>query len=342
MTSPTTRPFDFQVVGGTAIRSLIADSRADIVRTVRAAYLTHHDGDSVNPNSYFLRFPDKPDARIIALPAYLGGDHDVAGLKWIASFPQNVHHNVPRASAALLLNDYETGYPFACLEASQISAARTAASAVLGAEELHGGRDARRITVVGAGVIARNIVEFFDAQGWTADRYVIHDRVAGYADALQRHVTRLGHRAEREDDFERAVDGADVVVFATTAGAPWVTRPGTFTAGQTVLHVSLRDLAPEIVAESQNILDDIDHCMTADTSPHLAEQAYGHRDFVDGTLAQVLRGEVKPATGRPRVFSPFGLGVLDLAVGLSVYRAAVERGLAVAVPDFFGETERWG
>ncbi|QIB42669.1 2,3-diaminopropionate biosynthesis protein SbnB [Streptomyces aureoverticillatus] len=333
--------FDFHVVGGSSIRSLIAESRPDIVETVRDAYLTHHDKNSVNPNSYFLRFLEKADSRIIALPAYLGGRYGVAGIKWIASFPGNIEHNVPRASAALLLNDYATGYPFACLEASQISAARTAASAVLGAEQLVGGRSARRVAVVGAGVIARNIVEFFRAQEWSVGGFVVHDRSPEYAERLTRHIIGLGYGADREDSFAHAVDGADVVVFATTAGEPWVTEPGTFTAGQTVLNISLRDIGPRIVAGAQNILDDIDHCMTANTSPHLAEQELGHRDFVDGTLAQMIRGEVRAATDKPRIFSPFGLGVLDLAVGLRIYRRAVESGRAVNIPGFFGETERW-
>ncbi len=333
--------FTFHVVGGATARSLINESRPAIVEIVRSAYLTHHDRDSVNPNSYFLRFPDKPDSRIIALPAYLGGDSDVAGLKWIASFPGNIERNIPRASAALFLNDYATGYPFACLEASQISAARTAASAVLGAQELTGGRSAERVTVIGAGVIARNIAEFFAAQHWSVGRFTVHDRVPRYADSLQRHITGLGHRAEREDDFERAVKGADVVVFATTAGQPWVTDPGIFEPGQTILNISLRDLGPHLVAGAQNILDDVDHCMTANTSPHLAEQELGHRDFIDGTLAQVMRQEIKPAADKPVVFSPFGLGVLDLAVGLQLYRWAVDRRLAIDIPDFFGETERW-
>ncbi|AZQ70428.1 2,3-diaminopropionate biosynthesis protein SbnB [Streptomyces luteoverticillatus] len=334
--------FDFHVVGGSALRTLIDVSRPEIVETVRSAYLTHDAGDSVNPNSYFLRFPEKPDARIIALPAHLGGDHGVSGIKWIASYPRNIERNIPRASATLLLNDYETGYPFACLEASQISAARTAASAVLGAQELTGGRVADRIALVGAGVIARNIAEFLAAQAWSVNRFVVHDREATYADALTRRVTELGYRADREDSFERAIAEADVVVFATTAPEPWVTRPGVFAPGQTVLNVSLRDIGPEIVAGAQNILDDIDHCLTADTSPHLAEQLLGHRDFIDGTLAGVLRGEVTPATDRPRIFSPFGLGVLDLAVGQRLYQQAVEKGLAVPVPGFFGETRRWG
>jgi ornithine cyclodeaminase len=333
--------FDFHVVGGTALRTLIDVSRPDIVETVRSAYLTHDAGDSVNPNSYFLRFPEKPDARIIALPAHLGGDYGVSGIKWIASYPANIERNIPRASATLLLNDYATGYPFACLEASQISSARTAASAVLAAEELGGSRVADRICLVGAGVIARNIAEFFAAQSWSVGRFVVHDREASYAAALAQRITGLGYRAEEEASFERATAEADLVVFATTAPKPWVTRTDAFSPGQTVLNISLRDLGPEVVAGAQNILDDIDHCLTADTSPHLAEQLLGHRDFIDGTLAQVLRGEVTPAADRPRVFSPFGLGVLDLAVGQRLYRQAVEKGLAVPVPGFFGETQRW-
>ncbi|MCZ9345651.1 2,3-diaminopropionate biosynthesis protein SbnB, partial [Streptomyces sp. TRM76130] len=206
---------------------------------------------------------------------------------------------------------------------------------------LTGGRVADRICLVGAGVIARNIAEFFAAQSWSVDHFVVHDRGASYAAALARRITDLGYRAEQEDSFERATADADIVVFATTAPQPWVTRTDAFAPGQTVLNISLRDLGPEIVASAQNILDDVDHCLTANTSPHLAEQRLGHRDFIDGTLAQVLRGKVTPAADRPRIFSPFGLGVLDLAVGQRLYRQAVEKGLAVLVPGFFGETQRW-
>lgn len=334
--------FDFHVISGRTARRVIDRSRPQIVEEVRDTYLTHAAGDSVNPNSYFLRFPEKPDSRIIALPAFVGGRHSVAGIKWIASFPRNIDEGFPRASAALLLNDYETGYPFACIEASQISAARTAASAVLAAETLSGGRHAKRITVVGAGIIARNILEFFAAQEWSVEAFVVHDRDAAYAASLAEYAqTELGYPTVTEDDRDAALTDADVVVLATTAAEPYLLRPRTFVPGQVVLNVSLRDIGADLILEACNIVDDVDHCLTAGTSPHLAEQRSGNRDFVDGTLADVVNGKVKADPARPIVFSPFGLGVLDLAVGMHVHRAALESGEAVAVEDFFAEITRW-
>ncbi|WP_031156821.1 2,3-diaminopropionate biosynthesis protein SbnB [Streptomyces xanthophaeus] len=335
--------FEFDVVGGTTARKIISESRSDLVSVVRDAYLAHHRGDSVNPNSYFLRFPDRPSARIIALPAYLGGDVDVAGIKWIGSFPENIQSNIPRASAVLLLNDYATGYPFACLEASQISAARTAASAVLGAARLLGRTEAAKIAVVGSGIIARNIVEFFDAEGWTVGEFALYDQVPEYAGSLAAHIREeLGHPAAVSEGLGDALKGADVVVLATTAAEPYVTDPDSFAPGQVVLNVSLRDICADLVLSSYNVLDDIDHCLTARTSPHLAELKSGNRDFVSGVLAEVIEGGLTLAADRPRIFSPFGLGVLDLAVGAYVHRRAVETGQATSVADFFGETRRWG
>ena len=113
---------EFAVVSGAQVQRALEGREREIVDMVEAAYRLHGAGDSVNPPSYFLRFPDRPSDRIIALPASLGGEARVDGLKWISSFPQNVAAGLPRASGVLILNDPGTGYPFACLEASVISA----------------------------------------------------------------------------------------------------------------------------------------------------------------------------------------------------------------------------
>lgn len=329
----------FDVIGGATVHDIITHARAEIVEDVRRAYLMHDRGETVNPPSGFLRYPDRPRARIIALPAYVGGEYEVAGIKWVASEPENRKRRLPRASAVLVLNDVETGFPFACLEASHINVARTAASAVLAAEALAGGRRADRVAVIGAGTIARGILDFLITTRWSVGDVVVHDSDPDAADALARHVKALGVPVAAVGPAASAIDGSDLVVLTTTATEPHITNPDAFTPRQNVLNISLRDIGPEIVVASHNIVDDVDHCLTASTSVHLAEQRYGHRDFIDGTLAQLLLGEIELSDGKPRVFSPFGLGILDLVVGHRVFRTAVERGLAQEIPGFFEHDE---
>ncbi|MFF8618458.1 2,3-diaminopropionate biosynthesis protein SbnB [Streptomyces sp. NPDC015350] len=332
----------FHIIDGHNVEVVISSSRSRVVDWVKEAYLLHADGASANPDSYFLNFPQKPGTRIIALPAFLGGDYGAAGIKWVSSFPSNIERNIPMASATLILNDYETGYPFAFLEASRINAARTAASAVLGAEELAGSRIAGTVAVIGAGVIARTVVDFFESREWSVDQFLIHDRKAQYMEALARYINAsTPYRSDTRSSVESAISGSDVVVLTTTAGTLYITQPGAFSNGQVVLNISLRDIGPEIVAASHNILDDVDHCLKANTSPHLAEQLLGHRDFIDGSLPELMTRKIQVGEDKPKIFSPFGLGVLDLAVGLNVYRAAVERGLSTEIPDFFGDLTRW-
>jgi N-[(2S)-2-amino-2-carboxyethyl]-L-glutamate dehydrogenase len=116
----------FYVVPGSAVKSAIEANRKEVFDAVERAYRLHAARDAINPDSSFLRFPDKPNARIIALPAHLGGTVQKSGIKWISSFPENRAGNLARASAVQILNDATTGYPIACIEASLISATRTA------------------------------------------------------------------------------------------------------------------------------------------------------------------------------------------------------------------------
>jgi 2,3-diaminopropionate biosynthesis protein SbnB len=335
---------NFSVIPGDFIETVLSDTKLKIIDIVCQGYLLHHHRKTINPDSYFLRFDDKPEARIIALPAAvrdLDGGLSVSGIKWIGSYPHNIDANLQRASAVVILNDYESGYPFACLEASQISAARTAASAVLAARHLHGdGKRVASLGVIGAGVIARTILAYFEADGWRFDDVRVHDRSAPHRNVFVRNVAETSPGPLRGAPLEDALD-ASIVVLATTAGTPWIGAERSWRPDQVVLNVSLRDLAPETILRSNNVLDDIDHCMKANTSPHLALQRYGHRDFVSGTLAQIIEGEACLDAKKPTIFSPFGLGLLDLCVAMFLYRQGMESGHHLAVPNFFPNTQRW-
>jgi len=344
MSGPVTVP-PFAVISGAQVQQALQGRERQIVELVEATYRLHGAGDSVNPPSYFLRFPDRPSDRIIALPASIGGQVRVDGLKWISSFPGNVAAGIPRASAVLILNDHDTGYPFACLESSIISATRTAASAALAADWLSRGRPRpARAGFIGTGLIARYIHTFLAATGWSFDQIGVHDLSAGSAAGFRGYLEQSGTASQItvHDTAGQLIRSSDLVVFATVAGQPHVSDLSWFGHNPLVLHISLRDLAPEILLASANIVDDIGHCLKAATSPHLAEQLTGNRDFVDGTLDDVMTGRVTVPAGRPLVFSPFGLGVLDLAVGKYVYDQVARSGQLHVVDDFFHELRRHG
>ena len=335
--------FDLSIINGRTVFDIIRAHRSECIDVVRDAYLAHADGHSVNPDSNFLRFPEKPDCRIIALPAFLGNGFGVAGLKWIASFPGNVRRGFPRASAVLVLNSYETGYPLAILESSIISAARTAASAVLAARWLNGQSSrAHALGIVGTGFIARYVYDFLVDTGWAIEEVRLYDRSPVESEKFRDSVCRLEqHRAVSVvPDVAQLVTACDLILFTTVASTPHIADATLFEHNPVVLHISLRDLAPGILLKSQNVVDDVEHVMKANTSPHLAEQQSGNRSFVTGTLADVMTGRRSVNRSRPIIFSPFGMGILDVAVGKWVYDQAVATGRELRLSDFFYDTVR--
>jgi 2,3-diaminopropionate biosynthesis protein SbnB len=335
----------FAVISGAEVQRALQGRQKQITDLVEATYRRHSAGDSVNPPSYFLRFPDRPSARIIALPASIGGPLRVDGLKWISSFPENVAAGLPRASAVLILNDHDTGYPFACLESSIISATRTAALAASAADWLSRDRPRpARVGFFGTGLIARYIHTFLAGTGWSFDEIGVHDLSAASAAGFSGYLEQSGTAGTIRvcGSAEQLIRSSDLVVFATIAGEPHVGDPSWFSHNPLVLHVSLRDLTPEILLASTNIVDDVEHCLKANTSPHLAEQLTGSRDFLAGTLDDVMAGRVRVPADRPTVFSPFGLGVLDLAVGKYVYDEIARSGQLHVIDEFFHELSRYG
>ena len=332
----------FHVVPGTAVSAAIEGNRQGVFEAIEAAYRLHDHGESVNPDSYFLRYPDKPKARIIALPAHLGGPVEKSGIKWIASFPDNIAANLARASAVQILNDATTGYPLACIEASLISATRTAASAALAAEHMYATPFEGTLGVIGTGVIARTTVEWLLFRGWKFGEIHLFDLDRAHAEQFARWLDEAhGLTATVAGSLEGTVRGSSLIVFTTTAAEPYLGDEALFAHAPAVLHLSLRDICENVVLASQNIVDDVEHCLKANTSLHLTEQRTGNRDFILGTLVDVLDGRVEFGGDGARIFSPFGLGVLDIALANLVYEAATASGTAIAVPDFFSNSTRW-
>lgn len=328
----------FSLVTADAVREILDADLAAAKDLVAAVYVRAAGGGIVNPPSLFLR-PDagRPE-RFIALPAALEEPCRAVGLKWIGSFPGNLDGGLPRASAVIVLNDPETGFPVACLEGAVISATRTALSAVVGAEALAGpSAGVERLAVIGAGVISRRTVAAFLASGWRFGAVRVFDLRAGAAAELAGQVAAAGVDARAVGSAAEAVDGADLVLVATTATTPWFDDPGLTRPGVTVLHLSLRDLTAETMARCDHVVDDPTHAAREGTSLELAMRQCGLDPAAVQPVGALLSGGAKRDRERPVIYSPFGLGSLDVALADHVLAEARRRGLTIDVPGFFDQ-----
>jgi ornithine cyclodeaminase len=331
---------NFSIISGAIVNQILQSNYAKVVDLVRTAYLTHGEKKTLNPDSYFLKYPEKPEARIIALPAHIGGDFNISGIKWIASFPKNINRGIPRASAVIILNDYETGHPIACIEGSIISASRTAASAVLAAQNLVKPKIVKRLGIIGCGLIARYVLNFLINTGWTISALDLFDLNQEYSQVMQNYAQEKGiEEVHISSTKEELITACDLITLTTTAGKPHIEDVNIFAHNPIVLHLSLRDLSPDVILASNNIVDDVDHCLKAATSLHLTEQQVGNREFVTGTIDQLVQGKLSLDSQKPTIYSPFGMGILDLAVASYVYQQARSKQVDVTVSDFFYETK---
>ena len=328
---------DVLILNGEEIEAALQGREREIIAAVEAAYKVHRAGDSSLPNSLFLRFPNDERNRIIALPAYLGQEFNVAGMKWVSSFPGNLDKGLNRASAVIIMNSAETGRAEVIMEGSLISAKRTAASAALAAHRIHQSAP-ESIGIIGCGPINFEVIRFLSAIFPAIDRLVVFDVDANRATQFKEHCAQLvaGWTIETVAESRRVLEDANLVSIATTAIHPHLFDVSMCPPGSTILHVSLRDFSPEVILSVENVVDDVDHVCRAQTSVHLAEQITGNRDFIRCTLADIANGVARPKDNPESltIFSPFGLGVLDLAVGKLASGIAIERGFGTRIESF--------
>ena len=330
------------ILTGQEVVSLLNHRESEIVDVVQKTYEAHAKAETDLPHSTFLRFHDDSVNRIISLPAYVGADFKIAGIKWIASFPGNLGQGLDRASAVVVLNSVETGRPQAILEGSIISAKRTAASAALAARTLHKESETSAVGLIGCGLINFEIARFLSAILERLQSLVIYDRNPERAHQFKNKCRDLSSRIEVKtaDRMESVFESCSLISIATTAVSPHILDLSLCAPRSTILHISLRDLSPEIILSCDNIVDDLDHVLRAQTSVHLAEQLVRHRGFIRGNLADILLHKVPARKDNESiaVFSPFGLGILDLTLAKMACDLAGREGHGKIIESFLPDS----
>ena len=184
-------------------------------------------GENGNSHGCMVNFPkespfpnmptDGPDRRFMAMPAYLGGEFDIAGMKWYGSNVENREKGIPRSVLMVMLNDKETGAPKALLSANLISAYRTAAIPGVGVKHL-AVKDAHVLGIVGPGMINTITAETFAAL-----RPIDTVKIKGRGkESIDRCIGYLKEKCPQIkeyivcDTLEECVRDADILSFATS------------------------------------------------------------------------------------------------------------------------------
>lgn len=299
---------------------------------IKQTYLDFVTGKSLNPPSSFLWYDQDTNSRIIGLAAYLGDKKSYPGIKWIASCPQNIDHGIPRASAVLILNDFSTGFPVAIMEGAVISAVRTALSGILALEYLHPSKTIPNLGIMGGGNLAVTFLKCLDLLGWNVDNCHVYDTHPQAKQMEEKLETKLKIVSVTQDQL---LKNNDVVLFTTTATKPYIDNTTALKPNAVILNLSLRDLSPEVILSAFNIVDDVEHVLAANTSPHLAFMLSGNKNFIAGNIMQLVLGELDVPDNKLKIFSPMGMGILDIALANLILADIINSNDQFIVREFF-------
>ena len=284
-------------------------------------------GDAAQPLRTIFK-PDRVKGVMAMMPAFRAGDSPVFGLKAICVFPGNATTGLDAHQGGVMLFHGETGVPLALVNASAITAIRTAAVSALATRVL-ARADAIELAIIGAGVQARAHLTAI-----ACVRPLKRARIAsGSFDSAQKFAKAMQPRfsfpVEPVETAEAAVRGADLIVTATTAREPVVQRewilPGAHINAIGTYSPNAREIDTATMAAATLFCDARESVLNEAGDYLLAakEGAIGP-DHIRAELGEVLIKAHPGRTSRDEItlFKSLGLAIEDLAAAAYVYRKA--------------------
>jgi ornithine cyclodeaminase/alanine dehydrogenase-like protein (mu-crystallin family) len=278
-----------------------------------------------------IAFPPGESSGMGLMPAHRSGLDAAYALKTICLFPDNPKRGLDAHQGTVTLFSGETGEVRALMNASAITAIRTAAVSAV-ATRLLAREDASELAIVGSGVQGRSHIEAMRAvKPWESIR--VASRTHEHAQALAEETG-----AEAVESVEEAVRGADVVVTATNSREPvlrheWL-KPGAHVNAVGSSIPKARELDTATIVASSLFVDRRESTVNeaGDYLVPFQEGAIGP-DHIKAEIGEILTG-AHPGRTAPdelTVFKSLGLAVEDLAAAEYVVRRAQETGIGTTV-----------
>lgn len=342
------------------------------VEAMEELLVTLNKGDyvmaGVNHNSHGAQviFPDDPqfegmpknadDRRFMAMPAYLGGKYQMAGMKWYGSNCENKASGLPRSILMMMLNDKDTGAPLALMSANLVSCYRTGAIPGVGAKYL-AGKDSETVTIIGPGVMGRTCLLAFLSVCPKITTVKVKGRGLRSLHAFEEFVKKECPQIQQIivcDSMEEAVKDSDIICVTSTAPVkeidfPYIAEDWVKKGALICLPSAARFDDDFLINRCKKVVDnyklyeawaeefpypsyEMVQIIGSKFTDYLHEGRIQREDIVD--IADIIN---KKHPGRESddeiiVYSVGGMPVEDIAWGGTVYRNALKEGIGVELP----------
>ncbi len=305
------------------------------------------------------QFPNMPIAaearRFMAMPAYIGGSFDMAGVKWYGSNMENKKLGLPRSILMIMLNDKTTGAPKVLMSGNLESAYRTGAVQGVGVRHLIR-KGAKVCGIFGPGVMGKTALDAFVSACPSLDTLKIKGRSRKSIDSLIEYAKKNYPQFKKITvckDLEEMVRGTDVMTFTASTGqdvnsyemvkGEWV-KPGALLVAPSGINMETDFLAKKarLVVDSMGL-----YHAWAEEYPY---PTFGSIDIIgskftdmvhDGIITEnqiddmgdILLGKAQKRKSDDEiiVYSVGGMPVEDVAWGKICYDKAVEKGLGISL-----------
>ena len=305
------------------------------VRDMEALLLLREEGDVRVPDKVSMNFgktiaDEKTFGRINAMPGYVGGEYQMAGIKWIGSNPGNLAVGLPRASALTILNDPVTKFPLCVMDGTVISNTRTGAIGGVAVKYL-ARKNAGTMTLFGAGLIARYLLRASIVGCPGLHTVYVCDLVRERADLFAKEMTaETGLSVLAVADGKETSPRSDIVITATGAASP-VIDSSDLGPGALYINIGGYECTYDTVAKAgQRFVDNWQAVKHRNTSAiaKMVNEGVLDEAAVDGELGAVIAGKNPGRKSDDSVifFNCVGMGIEDIAIATRVYKKALETG----------------
>jgi len=296
------------------------------VEIIKKAVNVMNHSDFSQPIKPYLQFND-PDNRIIAMPAFAGGEFSVAGIKWIASFPKNLEVSIPRANSITILNDATTGVPFATINTPIVSGIRTASVSGLMIQEFDKVHNLNDVTlgIIGLGPIGQLHLQM--ATTLLGDK-IKNIRLFDISEIDKNKIpVELREKVTICSSWEDVYRDADIFITCTVSSKGYIDGPPKPNA--LLLNVSLRDFKTDILDYSPVIVvDNWEEVCRANTDIEVMhnERNLQKSDTLDIKDIVCSNAFKEITEDKVVMFHPMGMATFDIVIAQYYYDQAIALG----------------